>query len=110
MALAVLETLVHLNPPVRFQFVAFRIRFEEELVERIDSKKMPKDWQCEPPGRSSMSFGDAWVREERSPVLAVPSVIVPGETNYLINPAHPDFRKLMIGNPEPFAFDPRLMT
>ena len=33
-----------------------------------------------------------------------------GETNYLLNPAHPDFKKVNIGKPEPFAFDPRLLT
>lgn len=43
-----------------------------------------------------------------SVVLAVPSVLVPTETNYLINPNHPDFPKISIGNPEDFQFDPRL--
>jgi RES domain-containing protein len=50
------------------------------------------------------------VRENRSAVLAVPSVIIPEEFNYLLNPAHPDFKKISIGKPEPFAFDPRLLT
>jgi RES domain-containing protein len=50
------------------------------------------------------------VREARSAVLALPSVIIPGESNYLLNPAHPDFRKISIGKPEPFAFDPRLLS
>jgi RES domain-containing protein len=42
-------------------------------------------------------------------VLAVPSAIVPRETNYLLNPAHPDFRRLRIGRPEPFSLDPRML-
>ncbi|MBI2497892.1 MAG: RES domain-containing protein, partial [Opitutae bacterium] len=40
--------------------------------------------------------------------LRVPSVVVPGEFNYLLNPAHPDFKRVKIGKPEPFSFDPRL--
>lgn len=44
-----------------------------------------------------------------SAVLAVPSVIIPQETNYLLNPQHPDFKKIKIGKPEDFGFDPRLL-
>jgi RES domain-containing protein len=48
------------------------------------------------------------VKEARSAVLEVPSVIVQFEPNYLINPGHPDFKRIKIGKPVPFAFDPRL--
>ena len=54
-------------------------------------------------------MGDAWVREARSAVLALPSVIIAGEPNYLLNPAHPDFKKISIGRPEKFTFDSRLL-
>jgi len=53
--------------------------------------------------------GDAWVREARSAVLALPSVIVAEEPNFLLNPAHSDFKKILIGKPRRFAFDPRLL-
>ena len=55
-------------------------------------------------------MGDAWARAARSAVLALPSVIIPGELNYLLNPAHPDFKTISLGKPEPFAFDPRLLA
>lgn len=58
----------------------------------------------------SKLLGDAWVRQARSAVLAVPSVIIVGEANYLFNPAHPDFQNITIGRPEPFAFDPQLLA
>lgn len=109
-SLAVLESLVHLNPPVRFKFVAFRLEFDDALVEQFSLKKLPPDWQTEPPPPSTQQIGDRWVREARSAVLALPSVIIPGEPNYLLNPAHPDFKKISIGKPGPFAFDPRLLT
>ena len=108
-SLAVLESLVHLNPPVRFKFVAFRLEFEDALVELFSLKKLPPDWQNEPPPPSTQQIGDRWVREARSAVLALPSVIT-GEINYLLNPAHPDFEKITIARPEPFAFYPRLLT
>jgi RES domain-containing protein len=106
-ALAALETLVHLNPPVLFKYVVIPIRFDEALVERV--KGLPAGWMEQPPPRSVQVIGDAWVRERRSAVLEVPSVIVPGEFHYLLNPVHADFRKVAMGKAEVFAFDPRLM-
>lgn len=108
-SLAALETLVHLNPPVLFKYVTFRIEFDEALVEKFASATLPSDWTEEPPAPSTKTIGDVWVKEAPSAVLELPSVIIPGESNFLLNPAHPDFKKIAIGKPEPFAFDPRLL-
>lgn len=108
-ALAALESLVHLNPPVLFKYVAFRLTFPDSLLEEIPLKKLPADWQAEPPPPSTKAIGDLWVREARSAVLALPSVIIPGEINYLLNPAHRAFKRITISKPEGFAFDPRLL-
>ena len=109
-SLAALENLVHLNPPVLFKYVAIHIEFEDTLVEKVALKTLANDWQAEPPPPSTKQLGDAWVREARSAILALPSVIVSSELNFLLNPAHTDFRKITIGKPERFAFDPRLLT
>jgi RES domain-containing protein len=109
-SLAALESLVHLNPPVLFKYFAIPIKFDVGLVEIITSKALPPEWQTEPPPPSTKALGDAWVREMRSVILQLPSVIIPAEPNYLINPAHPDFMKISVGNPEPFTFDPRLFA
>jgi RES domain-containing protein len=109
-SLAALENLVHLNPPVRFKYVAIRIKFDDTLVESVLPKVLPPNWRIEPPPASSKRVGDVWVLEARSAVFALPSVIVSGEPNYLLNPAHPDFTKISIGKPENFTFDPRLLT
>src|ERR1035441_3817323 len=102
-SLAALETLVHLNPPVPFQYVAFRLQFDAALVENIPLNRLPADWRVEPPPPSTKAIGDAWLREVRSAVLALPSVVVPGELNYLLNPAHPAFKRISIGKPERFS-------
>lgn len=109
-SLAALETLVHLNPPVLFNYRILRIEFGEGLVERLEPVALPSDWKMEPPPLSTRQLGDDWARSSRSAILAVPSVIIPDETNYLLNPTHPDFRKIAIGQPADFAFDPRLLT
>lgn len=107
LSLAALENLVHLNPPLLFKYVAFPIEFDDALV--ASPGKLPADWALEPPGPAGKAIGDAWVHAGRSAVLAVPTVIIPSETNYLLNPAHLDFKKISIGMPQPFAFDPRLL-
>ncbi len=107
-SLAALESLVHLNPPVLFKYVVIRVKFDDALVEIVTPKSLPPDWRVEPPPQSSKAIGDAWVRAARSAVLALPSVIISGEFNYLFNPAHPDFKRIYIGKPQRFTFDPRL--
>jgi RES domain-containing protein len=109
-SLAALETLLHLNPPVLFNYKLLRLEFDESLVERLKLTALPSDWKVEPPPLSTRRLGDDWARSSRSAILAVPSVILPDETNYLLNPAHPDFRKIALGPPADFAFDPRLLT
>ena len=109
-SLAALENLVHLNPPFIFNYIAFQIQFDAALVETVPVAGLPTDWRVEPPPLSTKLFGDAWVRAGRSAILALPSVIISGESNYLLNPAHPDFKKIAIGKPEKFTFDPRLLA
>ena len=109
LSLAALESLVHLNPPVVFKYVAIPIEFDDALVERVASSGLPADWTEEPPPPSTKAIGDQWVMESRSAVLQLPSIIIPGEPNYLLNPTHADFKKIVIGRPAPFAFDPRLL-
>lgn len=70
--------------------------------------RVPDDWRQYPHPTATQAFGAAWVQTRQSAGLRLPSVVVPGEFNYLLNPAHPDFKRVKIGKPEPFSFDPRL--
>lgn len=108
-SLAALETLVHLNPAMRFNYLLFAIEFDERLVETIPHTILPPDWREQPPPPSTQILGDSWMKTARSAVLQVPSVIIPGESNYLLNPTHPDFPSIQIGKPAAFFYDQRLM-
>ena len=108
-SLAALETLVHLLPPVSFKYVAIPIDFDESLVEAIGRESLPYGWSDNPPPPSAQAIGDAWVEDARSAILELPSAIVPSESNYLLNPLHPDFNQIVIGKPEIFSFDRRLL-
>ena len=79
-----------------------------DSVSRIDHRRLPPDWRSHPVPSSTQKIGADWVKSGASAILIVPSVIVPQEKNYLLNPAHPDFKKIHIGKPETFSFDPRM--
>jgi RES domain-containing protein len=108
-SLAVLEALVHLQEAsLLSSYLLISVSFDDALVERLERSRLPDVWRTYPPPSELQRLGDEWVRSRRSAVLEVPSVIVERESNYLLNPAHPDFSSLVIGEPEPFTFDERL--
>src|SRR5262249_55998630 len=82
--------------------------FPTALVTALDAAALPARWNAYPGPARLRELGDAWLAERRSAVLSVPSAVVPAERNYLLNPAHPDFRKVTLGAPQRFAFDRRL--
>lgn len=109
LSLAVLETLVHIAPVMlRGKFRAYRVRFDDSLVATISEKKLPKNWDAQPPAAASKNVGDEWIRSGRSAVLSVPSVLVPLERTLLLNPKHPDFARLQIKDMGAIPLDPRL--
>jgi RES domain-containing protein len=110
LAMAAQEKYVHLPKPVpdSMQFVKFRIRFDAALVTQVAASKLPANWRVAPPTVETQKIGDDWALANESAVLAVPSAIIPEEVNYLLNPAHPDFKKIVVENPSPFTFDYRM--
>jgi len=109
LSLAALEILVHVQPvtiPDRFR--AFRVSWDEAIMDLIDFKRLPKGWNQQPPGAASKGLGDAWIRSNRSTVLALPSVLVPQEQTFLLNPTHRDFARIKIKDAGEFVLDPRL--
>jgi RES domain-containing protein len=88
------------------QWVTIPVDIDEGLIEI--AKHLPEDWRVLPAPPSTRDFGSRWVMQARSPVLRVPSIVVDGEFNYILNPRHADFGQLKIGASAPFSFDPRL--
>lgn len=108
-ALALTELLVHLDSAALLSaHVLIPVEMDEALIETLDAAQLPRGWVDFPVPADVQAFGDHWVRERRSAVLRVPSVVVPMENNFLLNPAHPEFGKLQMGRPIKFPIDPRL--
>lgn len=109
-SLAILEVYVHLDEDSILEAYALcKVEFDSSLIEVAGLTQLPSGWRNGSPPSGTQRFGDEWIRNGASVILAVPSVIVPAESNYLINPRHPDFARLRIGQPEPYTFGSRLV-
>lgn len=105
LSLAALEFLVHLSGPQDApDLVYFRVQFDSRLVTEA---KLPKHW-LKLKLRDTRALGRAWVEKAVSPVLQVPSFVIPAEMNFLLNPAHTSFEQIKIERARPFALDARL--
>jgi RES domain-containing protein len=108
-SLAVLEMLVHLEQPDLLQrYVLIPVTIDETLIEKLDRSRLPRQWQTAPP-IELRAIGDEWASRKPCVALQVPSALVPAENNVLLNPAHPSFKQLIIGEPVSFTFDQRLV-
>jgi RES domain-containing protein len=77
------------------------------IIESLDIKKLPKGWNQFPLIAATQKMGDKFILDHKHPVLRVPSAVVQGDFNYLINPLHAGMKKIKIQDTEPFTFDQR---
>jgi RES domain-containing protein len=110
LALAALELLVHCDPALLpDDLVAIALEIPDGVARRrLEVADLPRTWRLFPAPESLARMGDEWARSLGSAVLSVPSAVVPGERNFLLNPAHPDFGRIRARRPEKFALDARL--
>ncbi|MES2678756.1 MAG: RES family NAD+ phosphorylase [Bacteroidota bacterium] len=75
---------------------------------KLDAAKLPTNWKTFPHPNATQLLGDKFIADNRYLVMQVPSAVVQGEFNFLLNPGHKDFNKIKILKTEAFAFDQRL--
>ena len=108
-SLALLEILVHLDVAQRLpRLVAFAFELDQRFIELLPAASLPRQWRTLRGCSATQRLGDDWLSAGRALALAVPSVIVPEESNYFLNPEHLAFARLKFGRPMPFLLDPRL--
>ena len=109
LSLAALEALVHFDADeVPEDLRAFAIEIPEALAtEQVTADILPSGWTRQE--FATRAFGDEWLTAARTPVLVVPSAIVPEETNVLVNLAHPATHGVAAVASRRFVYDPRLL-
>lgn len=109
-ALAGLEYLVHARkPPADLVLVAIDLP-ETSAIDRPKLDDLPEDWASPLPSENCQAWGRKWCEGARALALAVPSVIVPEERNYLINVTHGEMRGVALETIRRFSFDLRLLA
>ena len=109
-ALAALELLVHLPSPLSRAkpFRIIEVKIPSELIANYPLNILPADWRESPAQSVTTVIGDDWLAVGGQLALRVPSVLIPEETNLLLNPEHPDFDKVISGEAREFRYDKRL--
>ncbi len=113
LSLAALEVFVHLevrSEPDDLVSVMAELAVEQDvLLQQGEAllSRLPRDWRSLE-NRALREIGAAWIASASSLALMVPSAVIEGEWNVLLNPAHPDARKIALAEPKTFQFDPRM--
>jgi len=109
-ALCTTEIAVHTplgNLPLDYMIITIEIP-EDVSVHEVVTSEIPANWKSFPHSHSTQEIGDNFVNYRKFAVLKVPSVVVQGDFNFLINPAHVESSKIKILSTESFDFDERL--
>jgi len=111
-SLAMLEYFVHLDaddaPP---DLVLVTAGVPDDLpTKRIGVDDLPSLWRRSPAPAELARIGDEFAAEAKHCVLVVPSALAPHENNWLLNPQHRDFRRVIVQGVEPLSYDPRMFA
>ncbi|GEO07062.1 hypothetical protein AAE02nite_47260 [Adhaeribacter aerolatus] len=109
-ALCMAEVAVHL--PIGIvpkDYFLVTLEIPDEDTETVELSSLAPDWHTFPHLTATQQIGDNFVKAGQFLALKVPSAVVPGDFNYLLNPQHPNWAKItLVGEPTPFPFDSRL--
>lgn len=110
LALATLEITVHLKSTAPLpEYKALELEIPDELIVTANPADLPVGWNDKSMNPiAAQAWGDAWFDSGMSAVAAVPSVVIPGEFNYLINPEHDEFKRIKRGRMKHHPYDSRI--
>jgi RES domain-containing protein len=109
-SLAMLEYFVHLDegdPPGDLVLAVAEIP-DDLPREKIEPGRLPENWRDSAAPPELGRIGDEFVQVGAECQLLVPSVLAPSENNCLINPVHPDYKRMVVREVEPLSYDPRM--
>ncbi len=111
-ALAFAEVAIHVPVgivPKDYFLISIKTSDTASIL-KLAEKEMPADWRSNPHSNSTQKIGDQFIIESKYLIFQVPSAIVPGDFNFLINPNHSLIKEVTIKDVEPFEFDSRYVA
>lgn len=109
-ALTMAEVVVHLTiATLPSDYVMIEINIPDDIsFLEIKADKLLENWNIHPPSVNTQKMGDGFIDSLEACILKVPSAVVQGDCNYLINPYHKEFKKIKIYDVDDFPFDKRI--
>ena len=114
-SLCLLEFFVHFDPEAA-DIIQLNLEYRWADIANtlshleIQERDLPRNWKEIPWPQATQEIGTKWMSQAKHVVVSVPSVVVPMERNFLLNPGHPAFSKIQIGPALPLEIDPRLFS
>jgi RES domain-containing protein len=106
-ALCALEVMAN-DADLAGDYICISIEVPDDvLITSISIAASPTGWNSHPYSAATQDIGTSWAKGLLTAVLSVPSVVIPRERNYILNPTHPDFSRISF-SAAPFTFDERL--
>ncbi|MBY0481199.1 MAG: RES family NAD+ phosphorylase [Chitinophagaceae bacterium] len=109
-SLAMAEVAVHFTlATLPSDYMIISIFIPDDIpLQKLNVSDLPTDWNTFPHPSTTQTIGDQFVVENKFCVLQVPSAVTQGDYNLLINPNHPDFKRIKIIDKDKFPFDKRI--
>ena len=108
-ALALLEYTVNINIndiPRALSMVTINI--PDDDIKIITKARLPGNWMDKPVPEETKNFGSALFKASGQLVIQIPSVVIPDEFNYLLNPLHKRAKEFKVVEVEDFVYDVRI--
>lgn len=106
-SLCILEILVRASRTTTpDSYTLITIEFPETHLREISLKKLKKNWQEDID--HTQGIGEDFLKDNQALCLKVPSAVIPVEHNYILNPAHANFKKVTIIKTQLLQLDKRL--
>ncbi len=110
-SLAMLETMANAEPEwLKKPFALNILHIPDHLhIEKLREDDLDPDWKNYPFSPLTVEKGDRWLQSRLTPLLQLPSAVNPFESNFLINPNHPEFNGIIVEDIKDLRFDLRLV-
>lgn len=107
-ALAVLEYTVNVNIDDIPRVLSFTIIEIPDIIQELKISELPEDWNQSPAPSSTKNYGSELLIKADAPIIKIPSIIIPQEFNYILNPIHVESKNFKILDLEDFIYDIRI--
>lgn len=110
-ALAMAEVAVHLHiQKIPKDMMMVELYLPEDSMTSLPILELNDNWEMFPYSIQTQQIGNDFVKENRFLAIKVPSAVVKGDFNFLINPRHGEIQKIKVVNIFPFRFDSRIFS